>query len=601
MTYARSLLGRIRRYYRSKSIQLTISVSFSLVAVICMVIMGMLLYTQFTQSLRQTIVRENQQIVNQIGLNINNYITRMRGISNSIYYSVIKKYDLAEQSISRDMSLMYEANTGALVSIALYDEEGTLIAAVPNANAKPNVDVREQGWFQQANTVIENPHFSTPHVENLFLDSSQRHHYVISLSRMVELLHAGVTSRGVLLVDMDFSGIEMIFQQMGADAAGYVYLVDPSGEIVYHPKQQLIYSGLFQENSAAAAGYADGVRAETFAGVERQVIVKTVSFTGWKLICVIPHSEFSISFQQVRNLMVAVFGLTIFLILSMNMLISSRIADPIKKLDESVRALEEGSLDLNVYVGGPHEIEHLGKTIRKTVTRMRELMEDIVEEQERLRKSEFDALQAQINPHFLYNTLDSIVWMIESERHREAISMVTALASLFRIALSRGSNIIPIRTEIQYAQHYLHIQNIRYRNTFTVTYEIDPEIEGFMTIKLIIQPILENAIYHAMELMDGEGRIAIRGYREGGDILLEIIDNGLGMTAERCASLLTDDEAVRASARKGAGIGLRNVHQRLRLYYGDGYGLTIHSELDVGTTVRIRLPVIQPDDAEARA
>jgi len=589
MKHVRSLFHHLRRYYRRKSIQFMIAMAFSLVAILCMVVMSVLLYGQFTESLRQTILQENRQLVNQVALNINNYTTGMRGISNAIYYNVIKKYDLAEQSLSRDMSLFYEANTGSLVSVALYTQDGALVAAAPNANVKPGVDVRGQDWFIRANSVIENPHFSTPHVQNLFVESSARHHYVISLSRMVELNYGGAASRGVLLVDMNYSGIEMIFRQMVGDATGYVYLIDKNGEIIYHPKQKLIYSGLFEENNLAAAAYKDGILSETFSGAERQVIVKSVSYTGWKIISVIPNSEFSISFQQIRNLMVTVVGLSIFLIIAVNSLVSSRIAGPIKKLDKSVRELEEGSLDLDVYIGGPHEIEHLGRTIKKTVTRMRELMDDIVQEQERLRKSEFDALQAQINPHFLYNTLDSIVWMIESDRQREAISMVTALANLFRIALSRGSNIIPLRTELQYAQHYLHIQNIRYRNKFTVTYDIQPEIEDCLTIKLIIQPILENAIYHAMEMMDGDGQITIRGYMQGEDVFIEVSDNGLGMPPELTRSLLTEEFH---KISKGSGIGLKNVHQRLCLYYGEAYGLTIESELDVGTTVHIHLPAI---------
>lgn len=590
-------MRRLRSAYRSRSIQWMIALAFSVVAVICMVVMGVLLYTQYTDKLRQTILQENRQLINQVALNINTYTTRMRGISNAIYYQVIKRYDLAEQSLGRDMSLFYEANIGSLVSIALYTQEGELVAAAPNANVKPDVDVRRQDWFIRADSVIENPHFSTPHVQNLFLESSPRHHYVISLSRMVELNYGGAASRGVLLVDMNYSGIEMIFDQMMEEATGYVYLIDKHGEIIYHPKQKLIYSGLYQENNMQAAQYTDGILTEYFDGASREIIVKSVSYTGWKIISVIPSSEFSIGFQQIRNLMVTIVGLAIFLIIAVNALVSSLVAGPIKKLDKSVRDLEEGSLDLDVYIGGPHEVEHLGRTIRATVARMRGLMEDIVQEQERLRKSEFDALQAQINPHFLYNTLDSIVWMIESDRQREAISMVTALANLFRIALSHASTVIPLRTELQYAQHYLHIQNIRYRSKFTVRYDIEPDVEECLTIKLIIQPILENAIYHAMEMMDGDGEIEIRAFGRGGDVFIEVRDNGLGMPPEQVATLLTGE---RRDTPRGLGIGLRNVHQRICLYFGEGYGLQIESVLDAGTTVRIHLPRVcdRPEEAE---
>lgn len=221
---------------------------------------------------------------------------------------------------------------------------------------------------------------------------------------------------------------------------------------------------------------------------------------------------------------------------------------------------------------------------------MHELMKEIVIEQEKKRKSEFESLQAQINPHFLYNTLDSIVWMVESERYQEAISMVTALASLFRISLSKGKNIITIQEEIEHAQNYLYIQKIRYKNRFQVKIDIASEIYECSTIKLIVQPLLENAIYHGVEYMDGEGEITIKGYLKDEDIYIDVIDNGLGMPEEEINLILRDNTRVH---KKGSGIGLSNVHQRIQLYFGPKYGLLIDSELDEGTTVHIHLPRVK--------
>lgn len=587
MKRLKRILQKLRRYYRGKSIQFSISISFTLVAVGSMVVIGVLLYTQFTESMRKTILQENQQLVNQIALNVNYYVRNMKGISDSMYYNVIKNADLTENGLRGEMSLLYEANINQLVSIACYKEDGTLVGAAPNANQKGDVDVRSQPWFTNAIQVIENSHFTTPHVQNLFEDSSQRYNWVISLSRMVELTSGGATSRGVLLVDMNYSGIEQIFTQMTSENAGYVYLIDKTGEIVYHPKQKLIYSGLYNENNQMAKNYTDGIHQEVFEGAQRQVIVKTTGYTGWRVVSIIPNSEFAVGFNQMRLFAIGLVGFAILLIIVMNSFVSSLIANPIKKLERSVKKLDDGTLDLDIFIGGPYEIEKLGKTIRSTVEQLREVMDEVVREQELKRKSEFDALQAQINPHFLYNTLDSIVWMVESGQHNEAISMVTALASLFRISLSKGQNFIPIKTELQHAGYYLYIQNIRYKNKFTVTIDVEKEIEDYITIKLILQPLLENAIYHAMEVMDGEGEITITGFLQGEDVWLAVEDNGLGMPPEKVDSLLTGKPQP---GRKGSGIGLRNVHQRIQLYYGAQYGLEIESELDIGTTVKIHLP-----------
>lgn len=579
-----------QRYWQKSSIQRMIGLAFTLVSISMLILMGVLLYFQFANVMRQTILKENQQLVNQISLNINNYCTKMRGICNSMAYDVFKKVDLSNTAnLPREMSLLFDANSSSLVSIACYDTEGNLVAAAPNSNVKSDVDVTTQEWFSLANTVIENPHFSTPHVQNLFEDTSLRYHWVISLSQMVELTENGKTRSGVVLVDMNYSSLEIIFQQTNADSIGYCYLIDPNGEIVYHPKQKLIYSGLFKENNIVAAGYRDGIYEETFDGSTRQVIVKTTSYTGWKVVSVIPNQEFASGLAQIRLFVITIIGLSIIVLIFVNSAVSSRVTQPIKLLDQSVKELEKGQLDLNIYVGGPTEVEHLGRTIRSTVDQIRHLMDDIVYEQELKRHSEFDALQAQINPHFLYNTLDSIVWMIESEEYPEAIQMVTSLASLFRISLSRGQTIIPIRSELQHAQSYLDIQKFRYKSKFEVITDIDPAILDYPIIKLVIQPLLENAIYHAMEVMDGDGLILLKGYKKADEIILEVIDNGLGIPPERLEKLLDPDTNEKYGS-KGSGIGLKNVDQRLRLYYGEDYGIELESELDVGTTVRIRIP-----------
>lgn len=554
-----------------------------------MVLIGSLLYYQYTQKLKQTMLDQNNQIVNQIHLNIYNYVRNMMRISDSMYYDVIKNADLSQENLSKEMYLLYNTNKDFLNSVACFDDDGNMISAAPVGNLKNNVDIKNQLWFTEASSDMQKIHFSTPHVQNLFEPRNFGYNWVVSLSRIVQLNRNGHTSRGVLLVDMNFSGLEQIFSQINNKGAGYMYLMSSNGEIIYHPHQNLIYSDLYEENNLATSSHPDGSYEEVFDGVQRQVIVKTVGYTGWKIVSIIPNSEFSIDFLQMRHIAVAIIGFSIFLLIMANSFVSSRIADPIKRLDRSVKDLEKGNLDLEVYIGGSYEVEHLGTTIKSMVEQMRRLMDDIVYEQEEKRKSEFNALQAQINPHFLYNALDSIVWMIESERYKEAIAMITSLASLFRISLSKGQTIISIDAELKHADNYLFIQQIRYKNKFTVEKNIDPQILNFTTIKLTLQPILENAIYHAMEMMDDEGELTINGYIKNEKIILEVVDNGLGMTQELVDSLLKDNKRTE-NKKRGSGIALINVHKRIQLYYGSDFGLQIESELDVGTTVRIVLP-----------
>lgn len=577
----------ITYFYQTASIGQIISVSFTVVAIISVGFAGILLYARFSSSTEALIVRDSIQLVNQVSLNLETSVRNMMRISNSMYYCTIKNKDLLAESLDREMNLLYESNKDDLVSIACFDGDGSLVAATPVASLKTDVSPAEQIWFQKANDKIENLHFSTPHVQNLFAESAFRYYWVISLSRTVELTRGGETSRGVLLVDMDYSGIEQLFDKVNTGGSGYTYLIDGAGEIIYHPRQRAIYSNLNTENNLAAAGYEDGNHRETFQGEERSVTVKTMGYTGWKIVNVVPTEEFYISLNQMRLFVLFIVIFTILCMALLNIFISGRIATPIKRLENSVRGLELGNLEQEISEEGSQEIRHLGRSIRSMVTQMRKLMDEMVIEQEEKRKSELDALQSQINPHFLYNTLDSIVWMIEGEQYKEAISMVTALSRLFRISLSKGKTVITIAEEAEHARNYMNIQKVRYKNRFVFYMDIEQGILQYSTIKLVIQPILENSIYYGMEYMDGDGLIEVRGYEKDGDIYIDVIDNGPGMTRDEVSYLLVDGERVH---KKGSGVGLINVHQRIRLYFGEPYGLEIESEPDEGTCVRIHLP-----------
>ena len=582
---------------RTKSMQMIISVSFTVLSVCCMCFLGVMLYQQFTRKAENLTVENSRQLLNQTTINLEDYLRNMRRISDAMYYTVIKNTDIGSESLDDSMTLLYEANKDKLVSIACYTNDGNLTAAAPIATEKRDVDVKEQKWFEDAAGELENFHFSTPHVQNLFDDPSFRYYWVVSLSRTVELTRNGTSMLGVLLVDMNYSSIEQLLEKANTDTSGeYVYLMAPDGEIIYHPKQNLIHMGLYQENNDRTAQYEDTTVKENFCGEKRLVTVKTISYTGWKLVSVVPMKSFSMGMTGMRNLVVLLVALTVLAAVLLNQLVSARISKPLRRLNDSVKEWESGNMNPDIYIGGSMEVEHLGKTLRSTVAQIQQLMDDIVVEQEEKRKSELDALQSQINPHFLYNTLDSIVWMITGERYDDAVFMITQLASLFRISLSKGKTVIRIEDEVKHAQNYMNIQKIRYKNSFEVDFQIDEDIRDGCIVKLVLQPLLENAIYYGMEFMDGEGEIHVRGYRKDDDIYLEVEDNGLGMPEEEAAELLNGKERPH---KHGSGVGLINVHSRLKLRFGEEYGLIIHSCPDEGMMIQIHIPYI-PYTAETQ-
>ena len=274
-------------------------------------------------------------------------------------------------------------------------------------------------------------------------------------------------------------------------------------------------------------------------------------------------------------------------------IISASIYLPIKKLQDLTTTITKDDLQALVSSENVDEITELGISFNIMTSRIRELLDSKVREQENLKKAELKALQAQINPHFLYNTLDTIVWMAEASKTDQVIELVRALSSFFRIALSRGKDWISIRQEIEHVQSYLYIQKIRYRDILDYEIDIDESILDGTILKLTLQPLAENALYHGIKNKRNGGTIRVRARKQDRErILLEVQDDGVGCTPYRLAQIRErlDDESYEISQEEG-GFGLANVDKRIKLYYGSQYGLSIESQYQQGTRVTVTIPM----------
>lgn len=281
-------------------------------------------------------------------------------------------------------------------------------------------------------------------------------------------------------------------------------------------------------------------------------------------------------------------------------IISASIYIPIKKLQDLTTTITKNDLQALVSRENVDEITELGMSFNIMTSKIRELLDFKVREQENLKKAELKALQAQINPHFLYNTLDTIVWMSESNQTGQVIEIVRALSSFFRIALSRGKDWIPIKQEIEHVSSYLHIQKIRYRDILEYEIDVDENIMDGTILKLTLQPLVENALYHGIKNKRNGGTIRVRARKAGQrGILLEVQDDGVGCTPYRLAKihemLLDDSHEITPD---GDGFGLANVNKRIKLYYGPEYGLSVESQYQQGTRVTVFIPLRQVIEAE---
>ena len=574
--------------FNIQSIILSVLMTLSLVTV---TVMGFLLYHRFKLASDKSAVANTEMTVESTIDRLNSSLLDLRQISDAANYNIVQEYDISSQEFTRQFSMLYETNVDKIQSLALYGYDGMLIESEPVATVKDNVKVADQKWYQDARSEIENIHFSTPHVQNLFDDGTFRYHRVVSLSRSVDINDGSTSGSGVLLVDMKYSVLEDMLERINETSSGiYYYLCSRDGEIIYHPRWTEINRGLFKEKNNKAASYEDGIYEMKTDGQKENVVVGSVAYTGWKLIGVVPESVQETSINKFRYYIITTTLILVMMLLQVNRFISRKISRPIRELDESVKAYEAGAMP-DIYIGGSAEIRHLGYSVQKSYEQIEALMKEIIQQQTERRKSELDALQSQINPHFLYNTLESITWMIEAQRNKEAVVMISELAKLLRVSLSRGKTIISIGDELQHSRSYMNIQRVRYKERFKVEFLIDEEIKNYCIVKLVIQPLLENAIYYGVGNMDedDDGQILIRGEKKGEDIYISIEDNGMGMPEDIRGNILTDNSKV---PKHGSGVGVINVHSRISLMFGPEYGLEVYSELDEGTKVVIHIPAI---------
>lgn len=397
---------------------------------------------------------------------------------------------------------------------------------------------------------------------------------------------------GIMSIDVDVELLERICRNVRLGKTGYVMLVDDNGQIIYHPKAEFVGKSL---------GFLMGqplfnVWKEDFItkfGPGNQVITaKTLTAANWKIIGLANKLELAAEMQKVARISLAlIFGTFAALTLAA-VFLASLLTKPLKELQQSMRRASE-DLNTNIAIKTNDEIGRLGQSFNQMLARIRELMEQSVQEQKKLRRTEMKALQEQIKPHFIYNTLDLIIGLLETNKNEDVIKMVEALGAFFRISLSHGQEFITIREEIEHVKNYLYIQRFRHGDKYDYTFEVDETILEKKTLKLVLQPLVENAIYHGVrELENSSGLITVKAFPDRDGICFEVIDNGLGIAPEKV------DDINRCLGRANAGeseklyFGLQNVNERIMLAFGKEYGLTVESILGRGTKVIVYLPFI---------
>ena len=560
---------------RPRITTILVTMVVGMVAVILVCCIGLFL-DRYRRAIVQNARTSSAQAVTQVSNTVASYLEDMDQAMDSVTQA------LGQNAARRDSMLEAFLNFRPdVVAVTSYDGAGNLLDCwAQGRDPKEKIAVNLSFDYDQARRTADS-FMTAPHVETIF---DRYYPWVVT---MTARLDEGGEAAWVSL-DLSFSSLSSYINNVGIGTRGYCFLLDAGGNIIYHPQQQLIYSGLKSEDTAALAALDDGV----YDNGTVITCVNSVEDSGWRVVGVSYVDELvDRNMAEMMQLSALLGALVLGGAVLTSWLLSRLLGRPLRGLAAAMESFEKDADHFTYHpVGGTREVQELSASFSHMVGRIQQLMVTVRQEEVNLRKTELKALQAQINPHFLYNTLDSIAWMCEQGQNADAVRMVHALARLFRISISKGHELIPIAREIEHAESYLQIQKYRYKNRFTYHFEVDPGCLDYLCNKITLQPIIENAINHGLDLMVEEGHITVQVCPDGQDILFRVRDDGVGMTPEQVAAILNKGPSDRT------GIGIKNVNDRLKIYFGKQYGLRIDSVPDEGTCVEIRMPKVRQED-----
>ncbi len=570
------------------------SVIFATVAVL--ILSAVVIVTGVSMKFTNTSIFENSSeythtIIQQMNQNIDSYIDYMENIAYLISSNEDVQNYLFDEKIDNEgrYRILNQLQTildsrSDIRNVGIISKNGRMLINDGSKSVNQDLDLNTQEWYATALEKPNGPILTSSHVQHII---SGERPWVITLSRGIRDRSGSGEKEGVFFIDLNYSAISGLCDQSTVGTKGYAFILDAKGNIVYHPQQQQLYNELQTENISLIMDTDEDTVLTGTGNDGKLYSISRSEKTGWTVVDCTNVKELLSKSRQAQSVYVLTAIILVIVALLFSRFMARSITLPIQKLRDSMKKVQEGDFSVSdVVVDSKNEIGSLTKSFDVMTHRIHELMEQNVHEQEEKRKSELKALQSQINPHFLYNTLDSIIWMAEGKKNEEVVLMTASLARLLRQSISNEDEVVPIANEVEYARGYLTIQKMRYKDKLEFQIEVDSSILYIPLIKLVLQPIIENAIYHGLKYKESKGLLIVKGFMKDGNAVLQVIDDGVGMDEETLAHIY-DKHKVNYHSN---GVGVYNVQKRLKLYYGEDYGITYTSELGKGTTATITIP-----------
>ncbi|EMS70648.1 integral membrane sensor signal transduction histidine kinase [Ruminiclostridium cellobioparum subsp. termitidis CT1112] len=562
---------------------MTISV---FIVIIPLLIVGGLSYIKSTSIIKERVSQSNFNTVKQIANNINFVFTDLQ--NSSVYLWQNKEFmgylKLPENEVlnseNKLLSAQNSVNNFIVFKSNIYSiyVKGFNGLVFDSASAENTITGKQEG---QLYALRGESMLISDMVKNY--DNSRT--AVISLLRLLKDLDDLSSNLAIIKLNISEEEISKIYQSKMLGTKGDYFIIDENETIISAMDKQKLGTKLDTKYNnpkmySAQSGYFNSV-------IDKHNFLVTyinLSRPGWKLINLVPLDQLSDDTKIIRS--ITVYGVLISLALCLLLILffSLKVLSPLKQIRRYMKYIENENFNVSINVKGNDEISLLGKSFNKMSKKLNELINEVYTVQIKQKEAELKALQAQINPHFLYNTLDTIYWMCRMENAVESSYLIQALSRLFRLSLNSGNEFTTVRHEIDHLDNYITIQEKRFEELIRFKINVSDEVLGCKVVKLVLQPLVENAIYHGIEKKGSQGTISVSVLREGNDVVYIIQDDGAGADEEELTKLLEKVE------KNNRGFGIKNVNDRIKLYFGNEYGIKFSSSYENGTTVTVRQP-----------
>jgi possible sensor histidine kinase yesM len=546
-------------------------ISIFLVFLILLAVVGTFYYQSSSSAIEATIEGNSQTTISQTSHFIQSYIKKLETTSTSLTQQTdVLSYaeNPSQDKVKgiRDLFLTILKADQDLKTVVLVTKSGQVISTDDSVQMKTSSDMMAEEWYQKAIHQGSKP-VLTPARKS---DSQ----WVISVTQ--ELVDAKGANLGVLRLDISYETLESYLNQLQLGQQGFAFIINEKHEFVYHP-QHTVYSS--SSEMEAMKPYIETGQGYT-PDHQSYVSQEKIAGTDWTVIGVSSLEKLDQVRSQLMWTLLGASALSLLACLCLVWFSLKRWIAPLKDLRETMLEIASGTQNLRAKEAGAYELREVTRQFNAMLDQVDQLMAAIRRQEETTRQYELQALSSQINPHFLYNTLDTIIWMAEFQDSQRVVQVTKSLATYFRLALNQGKDLISLSDEINHVRQYLFIQKQRYGDKLEYEIAEDPDFDNLVLPKLVLQPLVENALYHGIKEKEGQGHIRVSVQKKDSGLVIRIEDDGVGFQVVADSS---------QSQLKRGGVGLQNVDQRLKLHFGDNYQMKINSVPSKGTIVEIHI------------